>query len=109
MPQRCTRSSASTAKPLTRIVVHGTPNHGAAPQVASRQGRRYVEDDPYRERFDDYDRCAAAVLLHAPPLPTPMTGRTTLRLSGADSTTIRPQQRRYVQRGLFNSYGGYGY
>jgi hypothetical protein len=93
-------------KAATRIVVHGTPNHGSGPQVASRQGRRYIEDDPYRERFDDDEDAPPAYYTrrryaydrpyYAPP---PRRGQ----------YYYPPSQRRYVQRGLFNSYGGYGY
>jgi hypothetical protein len=93
-------------KALTSIVVHGKPNHGAGPQVASHQGRRFIEDDPYREGFDNYEA--------APPLyytrrryyaydrpyyvPRPRRGQ-----------YYYPPQPRYTQRGLFGSYGGYGY
>ena len=96
-------------KALTRIVVHGKPNHGAGPQVASRQGRRYIEDDPYRERFDDYD--------DAPP-PTYYSRRRYAydrpyyyapRQRRGGNYYYPAPQRRYTQRGLFNSYGGYGY
>ena len=94
-------------KALTRIVVHGKPNHGAEPPVASRrQDRRYVEYDPYfyadqgappptyykRRRYYAYDQ----------PYYAPRQRR------GGNYYYPAPQ-RRYTQRGLFNSYGGYGY
>jgi lipoprotein-anchoring transpeptidase ErfK/SrfK len=99
---------ANHGKAATRIVVHGTPNHGAEPQVASRQGRRYIVDDPYRERFDEYDR--------APP-PSYYARRRAyaydrpyyVRPQRRGQYYYPPQQRRYVQRGLFNNYGGDGY
>jgi len=111
----CVRLAPGNAAPLyklvskhgkaaTRIVVRGTPNHGAAPQVASRQGRRYIEDDPYREGFDNYD--------DAPP-PTYYARRRYAYDRPYYAPRPRrgqyyypPQQRRYVQRGLF---GGPGY
>lgn len=89
-------------KAATRIVVHGTPNHGPEPEVATRrQDRRYagyddferVEGNPpvyYSRRRYTYDR------------PTYYYARPR---RGDDY--YYPRQRRYTQRGLFNNYGGF--
>jgi L,D-transpeptidase-like protein len=94
---------ASHGKAATRIVVHGTPNHG--PEVAERRDyRRYADDDDY-----DYERAGNPPVYYqrrryAYERPTYYYARPR---RGEDY--YYPRQRRYTQRGLFNSYGGYGY
>lgn len=98
------RMVSKHGKAATRIVVHGKPNHGAEPEVAyRRQDRRrygYDSDDGYerynappvyyqRRRYYTYDR----------PYARPRRG----------DGYYYPPQRRYTQRGLFNSYGYGGF